>query len=217
VALLVGSTSLILWIIKLLVLNRIAEIFPGAAALGDIVESLFGNTIAACLFFLVFSHLPEQRARRRMRPFIQKYSDRIVGDAVSILEEFGRASGMSLDFQTVDEVTLKAALNTVSTTSHPNMVQGVANTPVSWDQYLVHQRGRSRDWIRRLLDQGRFLDADHAAMLADIDANNFFWIIDMYGMIVARGATLGWLDTPVWEYLLLVRSLEAYNKAELAA
>lgn len=212
------SASAGIWAVKLFCLDLLPEAFPGAAKLGQIVESLCANLIAASVFFVIVSLRLEGRSQAILRPYIKKHSDRLVGDATALLTELSRASGVQLNFENVTQQELSSALASINVaTTHPNLVMGSLTQRANWIQYFDYQRRRSQGTVRRLLIQARFLEPHHIRLITEIDETSFFRMVELYvNLPSGHFSNLQCVSDTIFEYILAARSLDQYGQAEFS-
>ncbi len=94
---LLAVASLILLLLKVFVFNHIPQPFAGLYELGIVFEGLLASIFASYAFYLIVVHVKGVRDQTIISPHITKWAQRVVGDCVSQLNDFTKASGTALE------------------------------------------------------------------------------------------------------------------------
>jgi hypothetical protein len=210
VANVLAVATMAVWIVKVIWLDGLPGAFPSAHDLGGIVDELLSAMMAGYIFYIVFALLPEHRERTAIAPYLQVHIARVAGDCLGILHEINAATGSSLSLIELDRTNVEAAFAQIGTQSHPNMV-GPTGAPVTWFQYFAHQRARTQTELARLDRQARFFGSTLAHLLAEIDANHFFFTCESMGNLPVRNANLGVLGKSFFDYATICRAVATYH------
>jgi len=196
---------------KILILNRYPPLFFGAYQIGIIVEAILASVVASYVFYLLVVHVKEISDREILRPYVEKHSKRVIGDCLSQISGISKASDIALDFTTLTETDVFSAFEQIPPYSQaPLLVSPHSNEHANWFQYFKHHSNRSKDSIRKLLDQLPFLDAAHVSIITEIDDCSHFSSTNLLPNIQVRNKDLSVLAKSFYEYCLLCKKLDSH-------
>lgn len=201
-------TALIFLILKIFILNRLPQFFPGAYDIGVIIESVLASIIASYIFYLFVVHIKEKSDNDILRPYIKSHALKIVSDSHSQINAISQHSGVILDSENLKKEDLKNALSKI----HPYGTAPLVITPntgqsANWVQYFYYYKESNRNQIRKLLDQLRFLDASLVADLTKIDDCGHFSAMSILINSYLRNEDLSTFSEQIHEYHILCQSL----------
>lgn len=182
--------SVALLLAKILILNRFPSFFFGAYELGGHVEAILAGVIASYVFYLYVVHLKELRDKTTVRPYINKHSMRTVGSCENQLRDISNVSGVNLTFKNATVVEISDAFKKIAPYSKAPLIISQNDDYANWFQYFAFNQRRSKESIKRVLDQLPYLDAKLASALTAIDDCSHFHHMDFLGGIVVRNTDL---------------------------
>lgn len=203
-----AAGSAILLLIKILLLNRLPGLFPGAYELGVIVEAILASVIASYVFYLLVVHIKELTDQRVIQPYLQKQLNAVLGSCTAQLSEISKASGIRLDPASLTEEDVKSAFTHIAPYSDaPLLISAQTNQHANWFQYFTYYENRTKQGIRRLLDQLPFLDASLVSSVAQIDDSMHFVAINFVLSNKVRNEDLSAWSSTFFDYTVLCRNL----------
>lgn len=201
------SSALLL--LKILVFNRLPEIFIGAYQLGLIVEAILGSVVASYIFYIIVVHMKEQKDKATLYPYIKKHVELVVGICQAQIREIGKASGINLELDSISRIDVEMALKNI-TSNCPVPLLISLPSDADWFQYFFHYSTRTKRSIGRLLDQLPFLDAKHISLLTAIDDCSHFNRFDTLSISKICYEDLSWMATKFYDYCELCKALNAH-------
>ncbi|MGZ8222808.1 MAG: hypothetical protein ACXWT0_14270 [Methylobacter sp.] len=206
------SSSLLL--LKILVFNRLPEIFIGAYQLGLIVEAILGSVVASYIFYIIVVHIKEQKDKAIVHPYIKKHAERVVVICQAQIREIGKASGINLELDTISRIDVEAAFKKI-TSNCPVPLLITLPSDADWFQYFFHYSKRTKSSIQRLLDQLPFLDAKLVSLLTAIDDCSHFNRLDMLSISKICYEDLSWMATKFYDYCELCKELNEHMESHV--
>ncbi len=165
--------------IKASYLNQIPSPYIWMVNTGPIVEGVLCSIIASYIFFLFVVHIREESDRHTIAPYLDKHIARIIGECNSQLGEISKAAGISLSFEILTLQDVSAAFTQLSPYSNAPLLLAMPATYANWLQYLEYHNQRTKECIKRVLDQSRYLTAQQIALLTAIDDCSHFHSIKL--------------------------------------
>lgn len=202
-----GATLALL--LKILLLNRLPLLFSGAYELGLIAEAILASVVASYVFYFFVVHIKEQADREIVRPYLARHSMRVVGDCASQLRELANVSRVTLDLRSLSETDVSSAFSAIPPYSHaPMLLSPDPSDHANWFDYFIEHERRTRESIRRLLDQLPFLDASLVGVLVAIDDCSHFHNMRVLANLRVQNPDLSSWAESFHGYCLLCRQLE---------
>ncbi len=208
---LLASLSASALVFKIVFLNTVPQIFPGAHELGVIFEAILASVVASYIFYLIVVHVKEQEDKIAVNPYISKHIKSILTNGISQLKAIEKASKISLNIDFLDESLLSKALSEISPYSDAPLILTSTNKSASWIQYLSYNMNQAKSSIRRLLDQLIFLDAKLVALITAIDDCSLYRNIEFVQTIRLNNDNLSNFHSAFYEYFTLCKSLKIYS------
>lgn len=172
---LLAAASLLLLLLKALVLNRYPEAFLGAYGLGIVTEGILASVIASYVFYLFIVHLKERRDRAVLYPFLKKHASRVVGECQAQLSDISKKAEITLSFDNLEG--LSDAFSKIPPYSDAPLIINQTLKRANWFQYFDFHNSRTRESIRKLLDQLPYLEPQLVNYISSIDDCAHFWIV----------------------------------------
>jgi hypothetical protein len=166
--------ALLVWIVKAVWLDHRAGLFPGAYDLGRVVEGILSAIIAGWVFYLFFALLPEARQKSLIAPFVLRTIATIAGDARGVLQEIEKATGNTLSFSQAAESDLATAFSKVAFQSTTTLMLNVNGRYATWLEFFHYRRDRTKNQLRELKEQARYVEPELMAALLRLSKNSFF-------------------------------------------
>jgi hypothetical protein len=204
-------SAMILLLVKIFFINRLPEYFAGGYELGVIVEAVLASVVASYIFYLLVVHVKEQTDREILRPYIEKHSKRIVGDCLSQLDGISSASNVKLKFFSLTSQDITSAFTNIAPYSPAPMIlspQSMQNA--NWFQYFVHHQHRTKESIRKLLDQLPFLDTELVRIITEIDDCPHFYSTQVASTIAVKNTNIVQWSKSFYEYISLCKTLNTH-------
>lgn len=203
----VAITALLL---KILFLNRYPAQFLGAYELGIIVEAVLASVVASYVFYLLVVHAKEFSDREFLRPYVETHSKILIRACITQTTEIGKASAVDLNFHTMTESDVLAALSKIPPYSDAPLIMSVQTLKhANWFQYFNYHKLKSNESTRKLLVQLPFLEAQIVSDLTAIDDCTHFSVLDLLASFGAANKDLSALSQSFFEYCQLCKQLES--------
>ena len=204
-----AAASAALLLLKILWLNRLQSLFPGAYELGIIVEAVLASVIASYVFYLLVVHLKEITDQQVVRPYLQKQLNAVLGSCTAQLSEISKASGVKLQLASLTKDNVNSALAKIPPYSDAPLVISIQPTQhANWFQYFSHYETRTKQAIRRLLDQLPFLDVSLISAIAAIDDCMHYLSITVPLHQRVRNENLSAWSSTFFDYAILCKELD---------
>jgi hypothetical protein len=196
--------------IKITYLNTIPQIFPQAHELGVIIEAILASVVASYIFYIIVIHIKEQKDRAAIRPYISKHINRIIFNCTSQLQAFEKASGISLNPDSLKKEPLTKALSEIHPYSEAPLTLTSTNESANWIQYLSYKMNHAKNSTKRLLDQLIFLDVELVALITAIDDCHLYTSVEFFQKITLSNENLASISESFYKYFILCQSLKKY-------
>lgn len=215
----VPSALNILFIISLItifligfVLSNVPEIFRGGAKLGEIIYRICLSIMSSYVFYLFVVHLKSQKDKRNIYDYIAKNTDRIIGDAKSLIQELKKESKYDFDgeYPTLND-TIEMCKKVNPNAKAPLLLGGLGNY-ASWIQYLEYYKNRTEKTIRKIYTQMPFLDSAYLKLIVNIEDCGYFYTIGFVVSVPMRNTDLSAFAKELHEYLGHVEALDKYAR-----
>jgi hypothetical protein len=200
------TTTLLL---KIFLLNQIAEPIPGLMQLGLVFEGLLASVLASYAFYLIVVHLKEMRDRAVIYPHVLKWTQAVVGECKSQLAEFSNRTGQHTDIQSATKQDIESMFQKIDPNTNAPLIFSVGKY-ANWIQYFDHHRTRSKRGIAKIMAQLIFLEAPLVAYLTKVDDCNHFSMIEKLAHQKISNADLGAFADTFFDYCVACRSLNSY-------
>ncbi|MEN1943208.1 hypothetical protein WCE55_05010 [Luteimonas sp. MJ293] len=203
-----AAASSVALLVKIFFLNRMPGAFPGAQEAGVLVEAILCSVIASYVFYLIVVHLKDRKEKAILYPFISKHASRIVGECAGQLVEISKRSEVPVALD--DLSNLNDAFSKIPPYSDAPLIINRSLQYANWFQYFDFHNGRTKESIRRLLDQLPYLDAELVSLISAIDDCAHFWVVTTSLNNPSSNPNLEvWAD-PFLKYCQLCHELETY-------
>lgn len=194
------------------------ELFPGASRLWELAYLLSLTWVASYVFFYINVHVKAAREREALRPFLYTYTRRVVGDAMSIILTFKRATDENIDSEAANTdykglwPSLEETQRMCGAVNRASQAPQFAGT---WLEFLVSQKRRTEDECSRIYTATLFLDAEHLQLLIDLENcsyfNNLAWVVTLG----AGEGDLSFMAKQLHDYFERARRLHEYANRHL--
>ncbi|MGQ2921873.1 MAG: hypothetical protein ACT6SF_08315 [Hydrogenophaga sp.] len=211
-ATLLAALALLGLIIKATILNQIAAPWPSLHDLGIVADSILASIVASYAFYILVVHLKDERDKRTLAQYIDRHTNKLIGHCKSQLSDISKVSGLALDLQNVDLVSVTQAFAKIDPNSKAPLVLGRHLQAANWLQYFNHYRTRSGESFAKLISQIIFLEPEHVRLLANIDDCSFFGTTPLLAEIGVRNKDLTAFDSEFMKYCEACRSLSLYQE-----
>lgn len=206
----IAVATMALWLMKVLYLDTLPEVFPSAHSLGEIAVEIYSAIIAGYIGFIAFVQYPAFREQRAIAPQLRTRLQRIVGDCLVILREVNGITGGKLRFADLDPTAAKAAFAAVSPATPPNMIDSTGRN-VTWLFYFKNRRDRTYREIERVERQTRFFGSELINLLSALETNVFFMMCETLGNAPVNLPNLQIFAEPFCKYAACCRDLAAFH------
>jgi hypothetical protein len=194
------------------------ELFPAASRLWELAFLLALTWVASYMFFYINVHLKAVREKETLRPFLYTYTRRVVGDAMSIILAFKRATNEDIDSEAANtnyEGLWPSLEETQRMCAAVNPASQAPQFLGTWIQYLAYQKQRTEDECSRIYTATPFLEAEHLQLLIDLE-NCFYF--NHQSHVVALGVSnrnFSWMAHNFHDYFERARRLHEYANRHL--
>ena len=203
-----AAISSVALLLKVLLLNRIPEAFQGAYEIGVLFEAVLGSVVASYVFYVLVVHLKERRDKAVLYPFIEKHASRIIGECCSQLTEISKKAQTPVTLDDLSKLT--EAFSKIPPYSDAPLIISQELNYANWFQYFDFHNSRTKESIRRLMDQLPYLEARLVNHISSIDDCTHFW-----GVKTSINNRVSNPDLQAWagafaKYCQLCQELEKY-------
>ena len=203
-----AAGSAILLLLKILIFNQLPSIILGAYELGIIFEAILASVIASYIFYLLVVHLKEIDDKIIIQPYLQRQLNAVLGSCTAQLNEISKTSGIKLELSGLTKDGVNSAFTKISPYSNaPLLISVQPNQYANWFQYFTHYENRTKQGIRKLLDQLPFLDASLVSAIAQIDDCSHFSTISFVLSNRVRNEDLSAWSSTFFDYAILCKDL----------
>jgi hypothetical protein len=168
-----AGTSLALLMLKILFLNRLSSVFPGAYDLGMLLEAVLGSVVASYAFFVVVVHFRAEAERAQVLPYVAKHVGRVIEQCKFQLNAISSATSVTLDLSSTSLADITTAFTKLDPYGDAPMIISPDATG-NWLQYLDHYAIITRRTVGRLFIQLPYLDAELVRLLTAVDDSDHF-------------------------------------------
>lgn len=208
------ALALLLLALKIFILNRFPELFPGAHEAGLIAEAILASVVASYVFYLVVVHLKERSDRADVEPYIRKHATRVVDECQTQLREIGQVVGSGISLSNASLTLITDAFRKIPPYSDSPLVFYPAKTHADWFQYFSFHEDRTRESIRRVLAQLLYVDTRLVSLLTVIDDCSHFNLLPLWRGLRWKNQDLSEFASTFADYCDLCRNLERYLKEQ---
>lgn len=202
-----GTTALLL--LKIFLLNQIAEPLPGLMSLGVVFEGVLASVLASYVFYLIVVHFKELRDKAVIYPHVLKWAQGVVGECKSQLTEFSKHTGHKAEIQSVTKQDIESIFQKIDPKSNAPLVFSLGHY-ANWIQYFDHHRRRSKSSIAKIMAQLIFLEAPLVAYLTKVDDCAHFNVVEMLLHHQISNKDLSAFADAFFDYCVACRSLDSY-------
>jgi hypothetical protein len=199
------------------IFSNVPEVFQGGAKLGSIVDRLCLSYISSYIFFFLVVHIKSQKDKENLYPYIAKKTDRIIGDAKSMIEYFKQQASCQLEDQYPALSEVEEMCRSIAPHGRAPLIIGGLGNYATWLQYLNYSKRRTEESISKIYLKMQFLDSEYLGLVVNIQDCNLFWIInDLSGMTFPITNTdLSFIAKEIHQYFEYVKLLEEYAYRKL--
>lgn len=205
--------SLVTLLTKVFVFNHIPEPIAGIHEIGIVFEGLLASVFASYVFYLIVIHTKEFKDKTTLSEHLIPWARRIVGDCRGTLAEVSKATQIRLDFENLDKASLDAAFLQIDPNSQPPLLLDL-KTHANWLQYLNEKKQRSKEAIRKLFDQMKYLDAEFVMRITKIDNCSHFMALGTMVRHPISNTNMEAFSPSFYKYYRACRDLETYINNE---
>jgi hypothetical protein len=194
------------------------ELFPSASRLWGLAYLLGLTWVASYVFFYINVHLKAVREKETLRPFLYTYTRRVVGDAMSIILPFKRATNEDIDSEAANtdyEGLWPSLEETRRMCAAVNPASQAPQFLGTWLQFLAFQKRRTEDECSRIYTATRFLEADHLQLLIDLENCSYFNHLTFLVALGAGDGDLSFMAKELHDYFERARRLHEYANRQL--
>jgi len=195
------------------VLSHIPEFFQGGAALGTIISRICLSYVSSYIFYFFVVHAKSQRDKDNIYGYIAKKSDRIIGNAKSLIGSLKTESKHDFESEYPNLDDTQEMCKLVNPHGQAPLVLGRLGNYANWIQYLDYYRTRTEETIVKVYTQLPFLDSDYLKLIVAIeDCTHFMVISSVAGHMPIKNTDLSAFSKGMQEYFESVKALEEYAK-----
>jgi hypothetical protein len=158
------------------------------------------------------------REKETLRPFLYTYTRRVVGDAMSIILPFKRATNEDIDSEAANtdyEGLWPSLEETRRMCAAVNPASQAPQFLGTWLQFLAFQKRRTEDECSRIYTATRFLEADHLQLLIDLENCSYFNHLTFLVALGAGDGDLSFMAKELHDYFERARRLHEYANRQL--
>jgi hypothetical protein len=204
--------SILILLVKISILNKYPSWLPIFFDLGILLESILASIVAGYVFYIFVNHLQEFQRNKVVFPFIFKQSQRIVGECKSQLIEVSKHVELAFELSTVRLENIIAAFTKLDPKADAPLIMGNTGNYGTWLQFFEHHNFRTKERIRKLLDQLPYVPAKMLAIISEIEDSSHFAHTRTLQNKTIKNENLSFHADSFYKYCKLCRELELLNE-----
>jgi hypothetical protein len=172
-------------------LNQIPAFFPYASEIGALVDNVAAATVASFVFFMISIQIPLVEERRHVGRSIMQLAERVSTDTLEVWSsaegKLRRAAGeriVAIDPETLTEENIVEQFKKLAPEGDSHLVNTYTNARLSWAEALLANRNDAVRRIEQIWKYSRFLDADLARLLDDIQYSLFAETVESWRRLI---------------------------------
>jgi len=202
-------------VVKIFVLNKIAEPFSGAYEAGVVAEAVLASIVASYVFYLLVVHLSQIKDREQIEPFVKKHLTRMVGDAYAVLADISKTSGTQLSLASLTAEDLHNALSKIQVGSESPLLISPQMRKASWIEFFSYRASRTKTSAQKLLHHVTLISAKRIRLIVDIDDCSYFNQLEqMTGVNIRADSDLTFIGSGQFKYFQLCQELRTLEQME---
>ncbi|HPB68443.1 MAG TPA: hypothetical protein PLT76_08765 [Candidatus Omnitrophota bacterium] len=213
---LLAIAALVLLLLKILILNRVSEFFPGAHDIGLVVEATLASVIASYVFYIFVVHMKESSDRREVQPYIRRHVDRVVGQCRSQLRDISKKSGIEISLENASPELITSAFTKIAPYSDAPLVISPTGTYANWLQYFYYAANQTHESVSRVLAQLLYIEAELVSLLTAVNDCSHFHALKIFQIMKVNNTDLTAWASCFAEYCDLCKKLNSYQQQCLA-
>lgn len=206
-----SSGTVTVLLLKIFLLNQIAEPTPGFMQLGLVFEGILASVLASYFFYLIVVHFKEMRDKAVIYPHVIKWAQGVVRECQIQLAEFSKQTKDHIEIQSMTKQDIESIFQKIDPNSNSPLAD-LSGKRTNWIQYFEHHRIRSKRNIAKIMTQLIFLDAPLVAHLTEVDNCNHFNALEKLPFRQIGNKDLSALVSAFFDYCVACRNLDSYLK-----
>ncbi len=163
-------------LVKILILNKIPAVFPGAYEIGLWVDSILASIIASYAFYIVVVHIKERSDKKLLQPYIHRHAGAIVGQCAAQIKAFSEASSVEFDLNSITESKVNEAFQKLQPYGQSKLIAELTQ-PIryaSWMDSMIYYMREANARIAKIISQPLGLDASIVEILTRVEDCDHF-------------------------------------------
>ena len=206
-----AGISVIGLLIKVLFLNKHPAWNINFFELGVLLEAILASIVAGYVFYIFVNHLQEFQKHQIVAPFVLKQSQRIVGECKGQLVEFSKVVSRPLELSTLSIEDINFVFSNIHPHDQAPLIMANTRRNATWFEFFDYHIIRTRDKIRKLLDQLTYVPPKMLVLILEIEDSSHFSIIRMVLNKPINNIDLSVFADPFFKYCELCKALDLLN------
>lgn len=170
--------------------------------------------VTSFIFYVLTIYLPDRKNRKNIHRVLVPYLQKVVNDARGVSYSFLAASGCNADILNLTADDFHEIFKRTKPSDRSPRLDFLGF--VSWQDYLIQQKGHVVRTLDRVLTYEHYLETDFILQIETLQNCGLFEIIDYIEKKPAEHEDFLFLATAYYECYLMVRKLETYLKRYMA-
>jgi len=190
--------------------RSVPEVFPGGAAIGEVLATLATGFVGAWFFNLINIRLPKKREKQAVVGAVGVTIAQYASQARNILQDMALSLSMPPVPRKPDRRVLAEILGTINPNEASRTLKAIGPPTAyfTWIEYVGNSLRASRMLLDRITVAYPYLDADTVSAISAIDSTNLVRIVHNYPVFPQMGnTTLDALESIFWDHWVACSTL----------
>lgn len=205
--------SLISILVMDLYLRNIPEIFYWGSEFGDIYYRICLSMVASYIFYFIVVHLKAMKDKENVNKFISFKVSNILNTYKTQISDIKKLSNSNEEKKYFELEELEKLFSKINPNTQAPLMLGTKYA--TWMQYFQSHNKRTQTHISKIFAQMPFLDSELVDILAHIDDNHHFNIINLLSSVQCNNTNMENFASDFLEYSNLCKKLEEYYNKKL--
>lgn len=194
-------------------LKDIEEIVSWGSEFGNIYYRVCLSMIASYVFYFIVIHLKSIKDKENVNKFISFKVSNILSTYSSQISDIKKLSNSNEEKKYFELEELEKLFEKIDPNAQAPLILGTKYA--TWMQYFQSHNKRTQTHISKIFAQMPFLDSELVDILAYIDDNHHFNIINLLSSVQCNNTNMENFASDFLEYSNLCKKLEEYYNKKL--
>lgn len=193
--------------------RNIPEIFSWGSEFGDIYYRICLSIVASYIFYFIVVHLKAMKDKENVNKFISFKVSNILNTYKTQISDIKKLSNSNEEKKYFELEELEKLFEKIDPNAQAPLILGTKYA--TWMQYFQSHNKRTQTHISKIFAQMPFLDSELVDILAHIDDNHHFNIINLLSSVQCNNTNMENFASDFLEYSNLCKKLEEYYNKKL--